>query len=141
MDDNGDSPLTISPEKAFYIIVKAREFDEKVEQSDPDSGSNPSDDGSVQILEDSPDDPTYQELMAALEGLNQDELFDLVALMWVGRGDFTTKEWTVARQQVRDVRDQNFPQYLSGTPLLGDYLEEALAQLGYDLEEYGINRL
>jgi hypothetical protein len=36
--------LTISPEKAFFIIVKAREFNEKVEPSEPDPGSNTSDD-------------------------------------------------------------------------------------------------
>ena len=33
--------LTISAEKVFFIIVKARGFDEKVALSDPDSGSNP----------------------------------------------------------------------------------------------------
>jgi hypothetical protein len=43
--------LTISPEQAFYIIVKAREFDEQVEPTDPDSGSNPADDREVDVLE------------------------------------------------------------------------------------------
>jgi len=42
-NDNADQ-LTISPETVFYIIVKAREFDEKVAPSDPNSGSNPADD-------------------------------------------------------------------------------------------------
>jgi hypothetical protein len=45
-----DAGLAVSREKAFYIIVKAREFDEKVAPSDPGSGSNPSDDKEVDIL-------------------------------------------------------------------------------------------
>ena len=42
VDDNDPADeLTISPKKAFFIIVKAREFDEEVAPTDPDSGSNP----------------------------------------------------------------------------------------------------
>ena len=44
--------LTISPEKVFFVIVKAREFDAKDEVTDPDPGSNPSDDKDAAILED-----------------------------------------------------------------------------------------
>ena len=38
---NDLSPLTISPEKVCFIIVKAREFDAKDEMTEPDPGSNP----------------------------------------------------------------------------------------------------
>ena len=62
--------LTISPEQAFYIIVNAREFDEQVEPTDPDSGSNPADDREVDVLEEEADDTVGQELEAALEVLN-----------------------------------------------------------------------
>ena len=36
--------LSISPEKVCFIIVKAREFDAKDAVTDPDPGSNPTDD-------------------------------------------------------------------------------------------------
>ena len=36
-NENSDE-LTVSPETAFYIIVKAREFDEQVEPTDPEFG-------------------------------------------------------------------------------------------------------
>lgn len=39
--------LTITPDSAFGILLLARQFDVKVPQTDPDSGSNPSDDGGV----------------------------------------------------------------------------------------------
>ena len=131
--------LTISQEKAFYIIVKAREFDEQVEPTDPDSGSNPADDREVDVLEEQADDPVEQELEAALVALNIDEQLDLIALMWLGRGDFPT--FAEARQEASDMRDKHIPSYLIGTPKLGDYLEEGLAQLGISLEDFEKNRL
>ena len=133
--------LNIDPENAFYILMKAREFDEKTASTDPDSGSNPSDDADVDILEDVADDPTYEELMAAMDSLNEDELYDLIALAWVGRGDFDISEWNEARKQAAEMSDQHIPRYLSETPLLSDFLEEGLSQAGYDVEDYEINRL
>ena len=131
--------LTISPETAFYIIVKAREFDEQVPPTDPDSGSNPADDREVDVLEESPDDAVEQELDAALGALNIDEQLDLMALTWLGRGDFTS--FAQARQEADDMRDKHIAIYLKGTPKLGDYLEEGLAQLGHSLEDFEKNRL
>jgi hypothetical protein len=137
-DEEMADALTISIEKIFFIIVKAREFDEKVAPSDPESGSNPSDDKEVDVLE-AGDDATLQELQAALTALNVDEQLDLVGLMWLGRGDFGT--FADARQQAADMTDKHIPRYLVGTPQLGDYLEEGLATLGISLESLEIDRL
>ena len=132
--------LQFPQRRSFYIIVKAREFDEKVAPTDPEFGSNPTDDRDVDVLEAEGDDPTLQELEAALTTLNIDEQLDLLALTWLGRGDFPSFEQ--ARQEAQDMRDKHIPSYLIGTPKLGDYLEEGLAQLGYSLEEFEIlNRL
>ena len=54
--------LTISPEKVCFVIIKAREFDAKDEVTEPDPGSNPSDDRNAAILEDHDDDPVVEEL-------------------------------------------------------------------------------
>src|SRR4026209_921967 len=78
--------LTISLEQAFFIIVKARKFDEQVESTDPDSGSNPADDREVDVLEEGADNPVQQEFEEALDALNVDEHFDLIALTLLGRG-------------------------------------------------------
>src|SRR5680860_1656003 len=101
MVDDPSDELTISPEKAFFIIVKAREFDEQVAPTDPDSGSNPTDDREVDVLEEQADNPVLQELQAALGGLNVDEQLDLLALTWLGRGDFGS--FAQARQEAVDV--------------------------------------
>ena len=131
--------LTISTEKVFFIIVKAREFDEQVAPSDPDSGSNPADDREVDVLEEHADNPVVQELQAAFTRLNIDEQLDLLALTWLGRGDFDT--FAEARQEAEGLEDVHVARYLIGTPLLGDYLEEGLSSLGISLEDFEINRL
>ena len=123
--------LTISLKQAFFIIVKAREFDEQVESTDPDSGSNPADDREVDVLEEGADNPVQQELEEALHALNVDEQLDLIALTWLGRGEYSS--FAEAREEASDMRDKHIPEYLIGTPKLGDFLEEGLAQLGYSL--------
>ena len=126
--------LSISQEKLAFIVVKAREFDAKVEAVEPDSGSNPADDDEREVLEDYSDDATYQELVDALEGLNDDEITELIALVWVGRGDYEAGEWDEALAEARDTRDARAVSYLTGIPNLGDELEEGLSTLGISLE-------
>ena len=137
-DDNSDE-LTVSLETVFFIIVKAREFDEKVPPADPDSGSNPADDRQIDVLEEHAEDSVEEELEAALGARNSDEELDLIALMWLGRGDFAS--FAQAREEAENMRDKHIASYLKGTPKLGDFLEEGLSQLGYSLEEFEKNRL
>ena len=133
--------LTISLEKLAYIIVKAREYDAEVPPADPDSGSNPADDGDRDVLEDVPENPTYQELVDAINSLSDLERIELLALTWLGRGDYSKEEWRDALLEARRIHDEKETNYLVGTPLLGDYLEEGLSQLGYSIEDYEIGRL
>lgn len=133
--------LTIPIEKLAYIIIKAREYDVEVPPVDEDSGSNPSDDAARDVLEETPDNPTYQELVDAINSLSELERIELLALTWLGRGDYSKEEWRDALAQARSLHDDKETSYLVGTPLLGDYLEEGLSQLGYSIEGYEINRL
>ena len=65
--------LSIAPERVCFLIVKAREFDAKMEPEIPDPGDNPTDDADREILFDYPDDPTVEEIRGFLESLNEDE--------------------------------------------------------------------
>lgn len=133
--------LTVSPETVFFILMKAREFDEKVAPTGPHEGSSDSDGNEREVLEDFADDPTYEELMGAMESLNEDEMIDLIALAWVGRGDYGKDEWNDARRYALDMRNKHIPDYLAGMPQLSDYLEEGLTTLGYSIEEFEMGRL
>ena len=140
-DDTSLPELNISPEKVCYLVIKAREFDAKVEPVEPDPGSNPGDSGVREILEDYADDPTFAELHTAIDDLNDDEVIDLIALAWLGRGDFAKDEWGEARTLARERHRRRSADYLLGMPALGDYLEEGLTALGRSCEGYEINRL
>ena len=128
--------LSISAEKVAAIIAKARQFDVKDAVTDPDSGSNASDDAMLSVLEDHPDDPVRTELMAIIRGLNDDEQIDLVALAWLGRGDGELEDWDDIRAEAARAHNRRTAQYLLGMPLLGDLLEEALVQFGHSTEEF-----
>jgi hypothetical protein len=127
--------LTIPLERLAYIIEKAREFDAEV-PSDAEEGSNAADDDEREILLDTPDNPTAQELRAAIDGLNIDEREELLALVWLGRGDYDAENWSEALRQVRQTQTSTETAYLLGTPLLADYLEEGVSALGLSLEDF-----
>jgi len=128
--------LSISPEKVCFFILKAREFDVKDAVSDPDSGSNASDDAMIDVLEDHPDDPTQQELRSFIDALTEDEQVDLVALTWLGRGDGTIDEWDDLRAEAARLHNNRTAAYLMGKPMLGDHLEEGLSQFGLSCEDF-----
>jgi hypothetical protein len=138
---DNDSPLTISPEKVCFVIIKAREFDVKDAVTDPDPGSNPSDDNDAAVLEDHRDDPVVEELTSFINSLSEDEQIDLVTLAWLGRDDYSASDWAEVRQEASRAHNKRTANYLLGMPLLGDFLEEGLSMLGYSCEEFEINRL
>ena len=90
--------LTISPEKVGFLIEKAREFDVKEGDSDPDSGSNGADDEMIDVLEDNGHDPVVREITGFINALTVDEKLDLIALMRLGRGDGSIDEWKDLRR-------------------------------------------
>ncbi|HEX4079883.1 MAG TPA: DUF3775 domain-containing protein [Rhizomicrobium sp.] len=132
--DNID--LGIATEKVCHIIVKARAWDAKEGDADPDSGSNPADDGMADVLEDQPDDATRRELVSFIGALDEEEQVNLVALAWVGRGTYDLSEWQEALETARNEHAGGTAEYLLGLPLLGDYLEEGLAVFNESCDEF-----
>jgi hypothetical protein len=133
--------LTIPLEKVCYLIIKAREFDAKMEPEVLDPGDNPTDDADREILFDYPDDPTVEEIRGFLGSLNEDEAVDLLALLWIGRDDYDVEDWDQAITDARDSPDERRADAFLSVPLLGDFLEEGLAELGYSCEEEELGRL
>jgi hypothetical protein len=128
--------LSIATDKVCFIVVKAREFDVKDLVTEPDPGSNPTDDRMIAILEDHKDDPVYHEIAAFIGALSEDEQVDLVALAWLGRGDGAIEDWAELRAQAANEHNRRTARYLLGLPLLPDYLEEGLSLFGRSCESY-----
>ncbi|MCP3470602.1 DUF3775 domain-containing protein [Bradyrhizobium sp. CCGUVB1N3] len=126
--------LSISPEKVFFIIAKSRQSD---------SGA----DGGGVILDSGDDDMSYgrggrgeatdrAELAGFIRDLNVDEQIDLVALTWLGRGDGDLSSWRELQAQAAQAHNNRTASYLIATPMLADYLEEAMTQFGKSFEEF-----
>ena len=119
-EDKEPVAINIDPGKVCFIIVKAREFDAKVDPVEPDPGSNEVDDDEREVLADYSDDATLEELRGAIDILDDDEVIDLIALAWVGRGDFDREEWPNARALAAERHRRHSAAYLLGMPALGD---------------------
>lgn len=75
-------------------------------------------------------DRAEAELRGFLERLSEEELVDLTAIMWIGRGSFEPEELAEARATVINEATVPAADYLIGTPHLSDHLENGLEALG-----------
>jgi len=126
--------LKIDPALVCSIIVKAREFHAKegvtFSEKSPESAYEYD---WAQVLADHINDPTYIELKNVITSIRPEKKFDLVALMYLGRGDFGSFE--EAKEGVGDNFPTNVTDFLLAQPLLASYLEDALNALGYVCEK------
>ena len=99
-------------------------------------GANPVDDDALEALAGKEDDPTREELKAWIESMNLDEQCRLVALSWLGRGDYAKEDWAEAVVTAQQRHSEHTGDYLLGMPLLADYLEEGLAQFDLSCEDF-----
>jgi uncharacterized protein DUF3775 len=120
----------INLDKAGYIIVKARDLGAKVDPEDPEPSSNRSDDLGIDMPGDFADDPTREQLPGASQSLNAYESLNLVALVRIGRGSYERNEAIEARRQAAEIPQAYRPRHLTGTPMVGDFLEQGLAAIG-----------
>ncbi len=120
--------LELNRETVLFIIDKAHEFHVKEGVTIPEESLSPSDDWGRQALAAHGNDPGVEELRNTIDDLEPDQQVILVALMWVGRGDYALEEWDDALSQARDSWNKRTADYLIGTPMLADYLAEGLDQ-------------
>jgi len=127
--------IELNPDNVRFIIQKAREFQVEGDTEDVESPEDLEDLAALEAHEaDLDEDLSEDELTAAIEDLEPDQQISLVALMWLGRGDYEVEEWVQALEDARDAWNNRTARYLIGTPQLADYLEEGLALHGYDVD-------
>lgn len=128
--------INISPEVVCAIIERCREFHAKEEVSFPyENDGDGDEDWAMQVLADHGDDAVYQELCYLIDDLDANHQVELVALMWLGRGDYAAEEWPDAVREAHSSWNSRTADYVISTPLVSDYLEEGLWSLGYGCEE------
>lgn len=131
--------LTIDPDTVRLFVLKAKALsaglnndyeagsEHEVELDDQARDSHHHDG----LAEEEEEDLTGRELRELIEDLNVDEAAELIALTWIGRGDFDVGEWSDVVAQARERgRGRRASTYLLGMPLLADWLEEGLEAVG-----------
>ena len=130
--------LSVALETVCRIILRAREYEALIPDTDPDEGSNPTDDGGVDSIEDDGDNPSEAELRAIVDDLADDEQAEIIALAMVGRGTFDAPEWAdaldAAAEEIDDAAD-----WMLGQPTFSTDLESGLA--AFDLSCDGLGTL
>lgn len=124
----GMKELELNREVIQIVIDKARQFQAKEEVTFPEDSMSPTEDWAMQTLAEHADDPVLIEFASTVDSLEPEQQMMLVALMWVGRGDYGVDEWDEAMAEARAHWNERTAQYLIGTPQVADYLSEGLEQ-------------
>ena len=123
--------IDVNPEIIYRIVELSREFHAKEAVVFPHEAEAEAGDWAMQVLADHADDASYDELKGIIESLEVRQQARIVALMWLGRGDFHPGEWAEALAQAHERWTPRTADYLISTPLVADYLEEGLSLFGY----------
>jgi hypothetical protein len=130
---------TINTDKVCFVIVKARELESEDEGVQADA-SNETDDRFSSVLTEEAFATVRTEIASFIEAMDVDEQAELVALTWVGRGDFSAAEWDEAVSQARARRESPTSNYLLGIPLLAAHLESGLGEFGESCTLFAADR-
>ena len=129
--------LELSADKVAQVIVRAREMEARTGAWELPDRRHPGEETAEMVLEALRNDPARQALAAFLQELSRDELTELVALLWVGRGSFDPEEWDEAVMTAREEYGSpvGITRYLLSNPLLAEHLEEGLERMGYSVSD------
>jgi hypothetical protein len=130
---------TINTDKVCFVVVKARELESEDEGVDADA-SNATDDHFVSVLTEDAFGSVRDEVASFIDAMDMDEQCELVALAWIGRGDFGAQDWDEALLLARSRREGPVSAYLLGIPLLASHLENGLSEFGESCALYAADR-
>lgn len=109
------------------ILDKSRQFQAKEEVSFPEETA---DMDPLYILADYQDDPVYQDAIECINNLRPEQQATLVALMYLGEGEYSRAEWEDALAFANSELTNHTGQYLLSHPFMADNIEEGLDILG-----------
>ena len=122
------------------IIIRARELEAQVPAIDPDNDDAPDDsDDQFDVMDDETNETVTDEVRTTLEDLADDQIVEVLALAWVGRGTYDTSEWDEALEEANDASSADRVDQLLEMPMLAGYLDSGLA--AFDLSCDGIGQL
>ena len=135
-DEDGEIDLGVSLEVIATIVdlANAVQSPEEGTMGDGDEDEELDDDSDADDLDD--EDTTLDMLTAYLDELNEDQQAALIALAWIGRGDYDADGWDEALKLAYERNAAGTAaEYLVNMQDLGDLLAEGLAAFGLSVEE------
>lgn len=120
------------------LIVRSRELEAQVPATDPDNDDPPDDvDDMYEVLEDETNETVVEEVRALLDDLADDQIAEVLALAWVGRGTYDATEWDEALGEAGESGSEDPVEQLMDMPMLAGYLESGLAAFELSCEGIG----
>ena len=126
------------------LILRAKEMEAQVPAQDPDEDpdnvddfDDDAEDQALSVLEDELNSGVEEEIRATLDDLADDQLAEMLALAWVGRGTYDVSEWEDALAEAADNDPESAIDELMDMPLLAGHLEAGLAAFDYSCEGVG----
>ncbi|MEH3106584.1 MAG: DUF3775 domain-containing protein [Sphingomonas fennica] len=132
--------LSVSLETICRLIVRAREMEAQVPAIETEEDADPTDsDDPFAVLEDEANTGVEEEITALLEDLGEDQLAEVLALAWVGRGTYDASEWQDALDEANDSDAESPITQLLDMPTLAANLDAGLS--AFDLSCDGIGQI
>lgn len=127
--------LHIRHETLCTLIALAREFQAKEAVVIPEDQDSSGNDWAMQVLADHSDDPSLAEFRGIAEDMGERQRAELVALLWLGRGDYDISEWEEAVDEALGDFSIRAADYVLAHPMVSDHLEEALIAFELSCDE------
>src|SRR6187402_1200982 len=109
------------------LIIRARELEAQVPTENDEDEQDPTDsDDEFAELEDDANEVVEEEMMALLDDLGEDQVQEILALAWVGRGTYDATEWADALEAAQDSDSEDPVDQLLDMPTLAAYLDAGL---------------
>ena len=122
------------------IIVRARELEARVSSDETEGDADPTEsDDEFAVMEDEANESVEDEIRTALDDLADDQIAEVLALAWVGRGTYDASEWSEALSEANDPDGEDGVTQLLDMPMLAGYLESGLS--AFDLSCDGVGQI
>lgn len=119
--------MKLTEDRLDEVLAQVRAVKAQVPPVDPDAASDGPDDDMREVL--SKRAGSDGALRDMLRGLGQRELEEMVALAWIGRGDYEPVQWEEALADVGRTVDLPLVDYLLAMPLLAEFVADAYGQV------------
>ncbi|MDB5368851.1 MAG: hypothetical protein JWP20_409 [Roseomonas sp.] len=129
-DPDDEVDLVVSLATIVGIIDAARAAGELEEEATNEEVQD------EEVPGDNDPDAMADTLKGLIDELNEDEQAALIALTWIGRGDYDASEWNEALRLAKERNETgSASEYLTNMELFGDLLSEGVAAFGMSAEE------